>query len=64
MRLLDISNAVFEDAARLRAAAKLTTPDAIHAATARRAGCSLSVTNDSDFRRVDDLPVTVLDDLL
>ena len=64
VRLLDISNPVFEDAARLRAASRLRTPDAIHAATARRAGCSLFVTNDADFRRVDDLPVTVLDDLL
>ena len=63
VRLLEASHAVFEDAARLRAAARLTTPDAIHAATALRAGCALFVTNDSDFRRVDALPVTVLDDL-
>ena len=64
VRFLDASYPVFEDAARLRAVASLTTPDAIHAATALRAGCSLFVTNDADFRRVEDLPVTVLDDLL
>ena len=64
VRFLDASYQVFEDAARLRAVARLTTPDAIHAATALRAGCSLLVTNDADFRRVEDLPVTVLDDLL
>ncbi len=64
VRFLDASFPVFEDAARLRAVARLTTPDAIHAATALRAGCSLFVTNDADFRRVVNLSVTILDDLL
>ena len=64
VRLLDASYQVFEDAARLRAASGLKTPDAIHAATALRAACALFVTNDSDFRRVPDLPVVVLDDVL
>lgn len=64
VRLLDASLQVFEDAARLRAASGLRTPDAIHAATALRADCALFVTNDNDFRRVPDLPVAVLDDLL
>ena len=64
VRFLDASYPVFDDAARLRAVARLTTPDAIHAATALRADCALFVTNDADFRRVEDLPVTVLDDLI
>ena len=64
VRFLDASYGVFEHAARLRAVARLTTPDAIHAATALRADCSLFVTNDADFRHVDGLPVTILDDLL
>jgi len=64
VRFLDASYQVFEDAARLRAVARLTTPDAIHAATALQAACSLFVTNDTDFRRVEELPITVLDDLL
>ena len=64
VRLLDASYQVFEEAARLRAASRLETPDAIHAATALGAACALFVTNDSDFRRVQDLPVAVLDDLL
>ena len=64
VQLLEASYPVFEDAARLRAEARLTTPDAIHAATALRAGCALFVTNDNDFRRVQDLPFAVLDDLL
>lgn len=62
--LLEASYPVFEDAARLRAEAGLAVPDALHAATALRAGCALFITNDTDFRRVHDLPVVVLDDLL
>ena len=51
VRLLEASYVVFEDAARLRAETGLAIPDALHAATALRAGCALFVTNDSDFRR-------------
>ena len=58
MRLLDASYEVFEDAARLRAETGLATPDALHAATALRAGCALFVTNDTDFRRVEGLPIS------
>ena len=64
VRFLDAPYPVFEDAVHLRATARLTTPDAIHAATAHRAGCSVFVTNDADFRRVESLPLAVLDDLL
>ena len=64
VRLLDASYQVFEDAARLRADTGLKTPDALHVATALRAGCALFITNDTDFRRVQGLPVVVLDDLL
>ena len=64
VRLLEASYQVFEDAARLRAETGLAVPDALHAATALRAGCALFVTNDTDFRRVQNLPVVVLDDLL
>ena len=64
VRQLDASDQVFEDAARLRAATDLKIPDALHAATSLRAGCALFITNDTDFRRVQRLPVVVLDDLL
>ena len=55
---------LWEDAARIRADTGLKTPDALHAATALGIGCTLFITNDSDFRRVEGLPVVVLDDLV
>ena len=64
VRLLEASYSVFEDAARLRAETGLAIPDALHAATALRAGCALFITNDTDFRRVQGLPIVVLDDLV
>ena len=64
VRLLEASYAVFEDAARLRAESGLKLPDALHAATALRAGCALFITNDADFRRLQELPTVVLDDVL
>ena len=64
VRLLDASYQVFADAASIRAETGLKTPDAIYAATALLAECTLFVTNDTDFRRVRRLPIVVLDDLL
>ena len=61
--LIPVTRALWEDAAILRAATGLKTPDAIHAATALRARCALFVTNDHHFRRVENLPVVVLGDL-
>ena len=64
VHLFQATRDLWEDAARLRAATGLKTPDALHAATALRAGCASFVTNDADFRRVPGLPVVVLDELL
>ena len=60
MRLMPITMQTLRDAARLRAAENLKTPDAIHAASALAAGCVQFITNDDDFRHVPSLPVVVL----
>lgn len=62
--LIPATRELWEDAARIRADTGLKTPDALHAATALQASCTLFVTNDSDFRRVQRLPIVVLDDLI
>ena len=64
MVLVPATRQLWEDAARLRAETGLKTPDALHAATALRADCSLFITNDTGFRRVQGLPLVVLEDLL
>lgn len=51
-------------AAELRAQHGLRTPDALHAATAVRAGATGIVTNDPVFRRVTRIETLVLDELL
>ena len=63
VRLVPVTRRLLEEAARLRAATNLTTPDAIHAATALSEGCALFITNDRAFRRVDGLNVAVLQEL-
>ncbi len=64
VRLIAAIRSLWEEAARLRAQTGLKTPDALHAASALQAECTLFVTNDGDFRRVQGLPVVVLDDLI
>jgi predicted nucleic acid-binding protein len=51
-------------AARLRAAYKLRTPDALQAATALRAQATSFITNDSVFARIKEFEIVVLDQLL
>jgi len=62
MQLLPISRQILERALKLRAAHRVRTPDAIHAATALIAGCTLFATNDPVFRRVSGLQAVILDD--
>ena len=64
IELVPATLAIWEDAARIRASTGLKTSDALHAATALSAGCALFITNDADFRRVQDLPIVVLDDFV
>ena len=64
VKLIPATRPLWEEAARLRAETGLKTPDALHAAAALHAGCTMFITNDDDFRRLKELPVVVLDDLL
>jgi predicted nucleic acid-binding protein len=64
MRLLPITQSILREAARIRGTTKLKTPDALHLATARQAGCVLFLTNDAGFRGNTNLPLVILDDLL
>ena len=62
--MLPITQSILEEAAKLRATMSFKTPDAIHAATALSQGCVLFVTNDGAFRRLSDLKVTVLSEIV
>ena len=64
VRLIPTTRPLWEEAARLRAETGLKTPDALHAAAALHAECTLLVTNDNDFRRIESLAVVVLDDFI
>ena len=48
----------------LRAGTGLKTLDTLHAATALCTSCALFITNDTDFRRVQGLPIVIWDDLV
>ena len=63
VQLIPTTRALWEEAAPLRATTNLTTPDALHAATALHEKCTLFVTNDGAFRRVDGLPIALLGEL-
>ena len=62
MDLIPATLATWEEAARIRAETGLATPDALHAATALGTGVAAFITSDIDFRRVEGLPVVVLDE--
>ncbi|MBA3710954.1 MAG: type II toxin-antitoxin system VapC family toxin [Pyrinomonadaceae bacterium] len=60
VRMLPVTASVLRDAARIRAAINLKTPDAIHAATALAAGCVQFITNDAEYRKHSSLSVVIL----
>ena len=64
MRLIPTTRRLWEEAARRRARTGLKTPEAFDAAKALQAECRLFITNDKAFRRLENLDVVVLDDLL
>lgn len=64
IQIMPITQSILKDAARLRATTNLKTPDALHAATAFAASCTMFLTNDRAFRNVSGLAVTVLSEVL
>ena len=59
----ELTLAIADLAARLRAEHALKTPDAIQAASAMASQATGFISNDPAFRRLEDLEVLVLDDL-
>ena len=64
IELFPITLDILRESANLRAAENLKTPDAIHATTATASNCQYLLTNDAAFKRVQNLDVVVLSDLL
>ena len=64
LNLIPVSVAIAAVAARHRADYNLKTPDALQSATCVCSEVSLFITNDAVFRRIPELEVVMLDDLL
>jgi len=62
--LVNIDATVAETAAHLRAKYRLRTPDALQISAALTTGCQAFLTNDKDLRRVTELHIVVVDELL
>jgi predicted nucleic acid-binding protein len=60
VQVFSMPAAVFDRAARVRAAHRFATPDALHLAAAVEHGCGLFLTNDARLGRFTDIPVEVL----
>ena len=64
VHLIPTTRPLWEEVARLPPRMGLKMPDALHAAAALHAECRLFITNENDFRRIENLDVVVLDGLL
>lgn len=62
--LAPVTANILRASAELRAIHNFKTPDAIHAATAVDSGCGFFVTNDIEFRRLANINVVLLSELL
>ena len=64
VEMLPITDTVLRSAAKLRAEQNFKTADAIHCATALSSGCDILIANDAGFRRLANINVVILSDLL
>ncbi len=60
LKFISVSTQIADEAARIRAAYKLKTPDALHLATAIRAEADLFVTNDRKLKVFTEVPILLL----
>lgn len=63
-QLVPINISIAESAANLRASYNLRTPDALHVASALHYRCDVFLTNDAGIKRVTDLPILILQELV
>lgn len=61
--LYPITQEILRFSADLRAVQNFKTPDAIHIATAILTDCGYFVTNDTEFKRVSDISVVIVDEI-
>jgi predicted nucleic acid-binding protein len=61
--VVPVSREILVEAARIRAAAGLKLPDAIHAATALQSACGMFVTNDKSLGRLPGLETVLLSEV-
>ena len=64
IQLLPINRDILRESANLRATKNLKTPDAIHTATAFSANCEYLITNDNSFKRLSNINIIILSDLI
>ena len=64
VQTVPVSVEIAEEAARLRATYNLKTPDALMIATALSVGCQAFLTNDEALRRIGEVRVLILKELL
>ena len=62
--LYPITLEILRASAKLRATHNFKTPDAIHSATALTSNCNYLIANDAGFRRLANIDVIILSDLL
>ncbi len=64
LQLISVSEDIAQKAAEIRAVYNLRTPDSIQIATAIVKGADLLITNDKNWKRITEIAVVVLDDLI
>jgi predicted nucleic acid-binding protein len=64
LRLYDVNRGIAEAAARFRAVHGQPMPDMIQVATAIIAGATGFITNDPAFKRIEDVEILILDDVV